>query len=99
MTERRDYYGNPTLHTLIAVPHESLLVRAESRVSVRPRAQAALSAPRAIANGLGVQVDQPGLGRVPLLGPLHRVGAAGRGTEPARPVPALGEHTEEVLGL
>lgn len=46
MTERRDYYGNPTLHTLIAVPHEALLVRAESQVSVKPRAQAALAAPR-----------------------------------------------------
>src|SRR5262245_49965989 len=46
MTERRDYYGNPTLHALIAVPHEALLVRAESRLDVKPRAQAALAAPR-----------------------------------------------------
>ena len=46
LTERRDYYGNPTLYSVIAVPHEALLVRAESHVSVKPRALAALAAPR-----------------------------------------------------
>jgi transglutaminase-like putative cysteine protease len=64
MTERRDYYGNPTLHTLIAVPHEALLVRAESRVNVKPRAQAALAAPRqqweAVREGLNA-LNQPPL--------------------------------------
>jgi transglutaminase-like putative cysteine protease len=63
MTERRDYYGNPTLHTLIAVPHEALLVRAESRVSVKPRAQAALAAPRqqweAVREGLNALSQPP----------------------------------------
>ena len=64
MTERRDYYGNPTLHTLIAVPHEALLVRAESQVSVEPRAQATLAAPRlgweAVRDSLNV-LDGPSL--------------------------------------
>jgi transglutaminase-like putative cysteine protease len=44
--EREDYYGNRTRHLLLAVPHEALVVRAESEVSVRPRAQSALGAPR-----------------------------------------------------
>ena len=35
MTERRDYYGNPTLHTLIAVPHGRCSC-ARNRVSVKP---------------------------------------------------------------
>src|SRR3981081_2065290 len=46
MAEREDYYGNPPLHLLLAAPHEELIVRAESEVSVRPRAHAALGAPR-----------------------------------------------------
>jgi transglutaminase-like putative cysteine protease len=45
-TEREDYYGNRTVHLLIAVPHEELVVRAESQVSVKPRVQSALAAPR-----------------------------------------------------
>lgn len=44
--ERKDYYGNPTRYTLIAVPHTTLMVRAESQVLVEPRAQAALAVPR-----------------------------------------------------
>jgi transglutaminase-like putative cysteine protease len=64
MTERGDYYGNPTLHTLIAVPHEALLVRAESRVSVKPRAQAALAAPRQEWEALRESLNA--LGRPPL---------------------------------
>jgi transglutaminase-like putative cysteine protease len=44
--KREDYYGNQTVHLLLAAPHESLLVRAESDVTVRPRAQAALAAPQ-----------------------------------------------------
>jgi transglutaminase-like putative cysteine protease len=46
MAEREDYYGNRTAHLLIAVPHDALLVRAESEVTVKPRAQAARAAPR-----------------------------------------------------
>jgi crotonobetainyl-CoA:carnitine CoA-transferase CaiB-like acyl-CoA transferase len=59
--------------------------------------ETALSDPQAIANGLGAVVDQPGLGRVTLLGPLHRVGTAAPRAEAPRPAPALGEHTGEVL--
>jgi transglutaminase-like putative cysteine protease len=44
--EREDYYGNRTVHLLVAAPHDALRVHAESAVSVRPRAQAALGAPR-----------------------------------------------------
>lgn len=44
--EGKDYYGNPTLYTLIAVPHTTLTVRAESQLLLEPRAQAALAAPR-----------------------------------------------------
>lgn len=46
ITEREDYYGNRTVHLLIAVPHDALVVRAESELRVRPRAQATLAAPR-----------------------------------------------------
>ena len=44
-TERDDYFGNPTTQFLIAAPHESLLVRAESTLDVAPREQAALARP------------------------------------------------------
>ena len=30
--EHEDYYGNPTVHMLLAAPHEQLVVRAESEV-------------------------------------------------------------------
>jgi transglutaminase-like putative cysteine protease len=46
MQERDDYFGNPTAHLLLAVPHEELVVRAESEVNVKPRARAALGAPK-----------------------------------------------------
>ena len=46
IAEREDYYGNRTQHLLLAVPHEALVVRAESDVNVRPRAQIALGAPK-----------------------------------------------------
>jgi transglutaminase-like putative cysteine protease len=46
MTEREDYYGNRSVHLLIAVPHDALLVRAESEVSVKPHAHATLAVPR-----------------------------------------------------
>ena len=63
MTERKDYYGNGTVYLLIALPHDSLLVRAESEVTVKPRAQAALAAPRvawdAVRNGLNALNASP----------------------------------------
>ena len=43
--KREDYFGNQTVHLLLATPHDSLLVRAESEVTVTPRAQAALALP------------------------------------------------------
>jgi len=43
---REDYFGNHTVNLLLAAPHESLTVRAESEVTVAPRAQAALAMPR-----------------------------------------------------
>src|SRR5712671_2725651 len=46
IAEREDYFGNRTQHLLLALPHESLLVCAESEVSVRPRAQVVLGAPK-----------------------------------------------------
>jgi len=46
MTQREDYYGNRTMSLVIAVPHQALLVRAASVVTVEARAQAALAAPR-----------------------------------------------------
>src|SRR6267378_464202 len=46
MTEREDYYGNRTASLVIAVPHEELVVRAASTVSVEPRARAAAAAPK-----------------------------------------------------
>src|SRR5260370_37661579 len=45
-TQREDYYGNRTASLVIAVPHQELVVRAASAVSVEPRASAALAAPR-----------------------------------------------------
>jgi transglutaminase-like putative cysteine protease len=46
IAEREDYYGNRTVHLLVAVPHEALVVRAESEVNVKPRARERRSAPR-----------------------------------------------------
>jgi transglutaminase-like putative cysteine protease len=46
MTQREDYYGNRTASLLIAVPHQELIVRTVSDVSVKPRASAALAAPK-----------------------------------------------------
>ena len=39
LTEREDYYGNRTVQLLVAAPHEALVVRAESDVSVKARAR------------------------------------------------------------
>jgi transglutaminase-like putative cysteine protease len=36
---RADYFGNPVTQIVLAVPHSSLAVRAESQVTVQPRAQ------------------------------------------------------------
>jgi transglutaminase-like putative cysteine protease len=46
VAEREDYFGNRTVHLLLAVPHEALLVRAESEVTVKPRARERRSAPK-----------------------------------------------------
>ena len=60
--------------------------------------EAALADQQAFANSLAVAVDQPGLGRISLLGPLHRVGLDEPDTSLLLdPAPALGEHTEEVF--
>lgn len=40
LEERDDYFGNRTARVLLATPHDGLLVRAESEVTVLPRAQA-----------------------------------------------------------
>jgi alpha-methylacyl-CoA racemase len=47
------------------------------------------------AREMVVEVEQPGLGRVRLLG--HPVKLSRTPADPTRPAPALGEHTEEVL--
>jgi len=39
LSERVDYFGNPVTQLVLAAPHSSLAVRAESRVSVGPRGQ------------------------------------------------------------
>ena len=51
--------------------------------------------PQALANGLVQEVDAPG-GAVRLLGGVFKVEGAAPGAR--RGVPALGEHTDEVLG-
>jgi transglutaminase-like putative cysteine protease len=38
-TEREDYFGNPVTQIVLAAPHSSLAVRAESRVTVRSRGE------------------------------------------------------------
>ena len=43
--EREDYYGNRTVHMLLAAPHEELVVHAESEVEVAPREKTVLAAP------------------------------------------------------
>ena len=44
-TEREDDFGNPVRQLLVAAAHQGLKVRAESEVSVAPRAAAARAAP------------------------------------------------------
>lgn len=46
ITEGEDYYGNRTVSLVIAAPHQALVVRTASAVSVEPRASAALAAPK-----------------------------------------------------
>ena len=41
IAEREDYFGNPVTQIVLAAPHSSLAVRAESRVTVEPRAREA----------------------------------------------------------
>jgi alpha-methylacyl-CoA racemase len=47
------------------------------------------------AREMVVEMDQPGIGPVRLLG--HPVKMSGTPADPTRPAPALGEHTEDVL--
>jgi transglutaminase-like putative cysteine protease len=44
--ERQDYFGNSTAHIVIASPHQELVVRAASEVSVAPREAQARAAPQ-----------------------------------------------------
>ncbi|HZE60129.1 MAG TPA: transglutaminase family protein [Burkholderiales bacterium] len=46
ITQREDYYGNRTASLVIAVPHDALIVRTASTVTVEPRAALALAAPK-----------------------------------------------------
>src|SRR4030088_2501973 len=46
IAEREDHYGNHTLHLLLAGPRVSPPVVSEAEVSVKPRAQIALGAPK-----------------------------------------------------
>ena len=46
IAERADYFGNRTMQLLLAVPHEELMVRAESEVTVKPRAKERRAAPK-----------------------------------------------------
>lgn len=41
--ERDDYYGNRTVHLVLATPHEELVVRSDSEAEVAPREKAALA--------------------------------------------------------
>ena len=66
--QRQDYYGNPTVHALLAAPHEDLLVRAESEVEVAPREKAALAAPRTAWEALRERLHAP---EAPLLEPAE----------------------------
>jgi transglutaminase-like putative cysteine protease len=42
ISEREDYFGNPVTQIVLAAPHSSLAVRAESRVTVAPRSIAGM---------------------------------------------------------
>ena len=59
------------------------------------RREAVAVDPQVRAEGLVGTIDQPGLGTVSLLAPFVRVGA---GSPAPAQAPALGEHTELVLG-
>jgi len=56
----------------------------------------ALSSPQALEREMVVELDQPGIGPVRQLGTPLKLGRTPAGVR--RPAPALGEHTEEVLG-
>ena len=61
--------------------------------------ETALADAQARANGLGITIEQPGIGPVSLLGPLHLVGHPEPSDDQSQgaAAPALGEHTDEVL--
>src|SRR3981081_2071449 len=46
MAHGEDYYGNRTSNLVIALPHQELVVRTVSEVSVKPRARGAVGAPK-----------------------------------------------------
>jgi transglutaminase-like putative cysteine protease len=60
--EGADFFGNRTARMLIAAPHESLLVRAVSSVSVAPREQRALALPQTAWEKVRDRVREPGDG-------------------------------------
>ena len=69
VAEREDYFGNRTVHLLLAAPHESLLVRAESEVNVKPRARERRSAPK--TSWEGVRARLRALDAPPLMEPAE----------------------------
>ena len=54
-----------------------------------------LDDPQVVANGIVVEIDQPGLGRLRQARPAALF--AGTPSHSPRPAPALGQHTEEIL--
>lgn len=58
--EGTDFFGNRTARTLIAAPHESLRVHAESTVSVAPREQRALALEQIAWDELRNRMREPG---------------------------------------
>lgn len=68
-TEREDDFGNPVRQVLLATPHQALTVRAESEVSVAPRAEAAAAALPAAWDALRERLH--GIDETPLLEPAQ----------------------------
>jgi len=67
--EREDDFGNPVRQVLLATPHQTLTVRAESGVSVTPRADAAAAAPPSAWDALREHLHS--IDRTPLLEPVQ----------------------------
>ncbi|HEY6722206.1 MAG TPA: transglutaminase N-terminal domain-containing protein, partial [Burkholderiales bacterium] len=60
--EGADFFGNRTARILIAAPHDDLLVRAVSTVSVAPREEQALALPQTAWEEVRDRVREPGDG-------------------------------------